>query len=61
MKNTCPFYIIFQVLKVLFIKIWKIEPPDLLFIVVVIVQKVKVSVAILTDLNLLPYQTAIIQ
>ena len=27
----------------------------------VIVQRVKVSVAILTDLNLLPYQTAIIQ
>ena len=30
-------------------------------ILTVIVQRVKVSVAILTDLNLLPYQTAIIQ
>ena len=36
MKNTCPFYIIFKVLKVLLIKICKIEPPDLLFIVVFI-------------------------
>ena len=27
MKNTCPFYIVFQVL----INICKIEPPDLLF------------------------------
>ena len=35
MKNTCPFHIVFQVLKVLFIKICKIKrPPDLLFIVV---------------------------
>ena len=35
MKNTCPFHIVFQVLKVLFIKICKIkQPPDLLFIVV---------------------------
>ena len=31
MKNTCLFYIIFQVLKVLLTKICKIEPPDLLF------------------------------
>ena len=31
MKNSCPFYIIFQVLKVLLIKICMIEPPDLLF------------------------------
>ena len=36
MKNTCPFYIIFQVLKVPSTKISKIEPPDLLFIVVFI-------------------------
>ena len=33
MENTCPFNIIFQLLKVL-LKICKIEPPDLLFIVV---------------------------
>ena len=32
--NTCPFYIVFQVLKVLFIKICKIQPLDLLFLVV---------------------------
>ena len=32
MKNTCPFYIICQVLKVLLIKICKIEPPDLLLL-----------------------------
>ena len=30
-------------------------------LIYVIVQRIKVSVAILTDLNLLPYQTAIIQ
>ena len=34
---------------------------DLHFLYIVIVQRVKVSVAILTDLNLLPYQTAIMQ
>ena len=33
MKNICPFYIVFQVLKVLLIKISKIRPPDLLFLV----------------------------
>ena len=31
MKNTCPFYIVFQNLKVCLIKICKIQPPDLLF------------------------------
>ena len=36
MKNKCPFYIIFQVLKVRLIKMCKIEPPDLLFIVALI-------------------------
>ena len=36
MKNLCSFYIIFQVLKVLLIKICKREAPDLLFIVVFI-------------------------
>ena len=36
MKNTCPFCVIFQVLKVRLIKTCKIEPPDLLFIVVLI-------------------------
>ena len=35
-KNTCLFYSIFQVLNVLLIKICKIEPPDLLFIIVLI-------------------------
>ena len=34
MKNTCLFYILFQLLKVLLLKICKIEPPDLLFLVV---------------------------
>ena len=34
MKNTCPFYIVFQVLNIHLIKICKIEPPDLLFLVV---------------------------
>ena len=38
MKNACPFmfYIVFQVLEVLFIKICKIKPPYLLFLVVFI-------------------------
>ena len=36
MKNTCPFYILFQVLKVLLIKICKIHLADLLFLVVFI-------------------------
>ena len=36
MKNTCPFYIVFQVLKVCLIKVCKIQPPDLLFLVVFI-------------------------
>ena len=38
MKNACPFmfYIVFQVLEVLFIKICKIQPPYLLFLVVFI-------------------------
>ena len=36
MKNTCPFYIIFEVLKVHLIKICKIVLPDLLFIIVLI-------------------------
>ena len=35
MKNTCPFYIVFDALKVSSIKICK-KPPDLLFIVVFI-------------------------
>ena len=34
MKNIYPFCIVFQVLKVLLIKICKIQPPDLLFLVV---------------------------
>ena len=33
MKNSCPFYIVFQVLKVLLINISKIKPPDLLILV----------------------------
>ena len=37
MKNTCLFYIAFQVLKVGLIKICKAELSDLLFIVVFIV------------------------
>ena len=36
MKNTCPFYTEFQVLKVILVKTWKIQPPDLLFLVVFI-------------------------
>ena len=36
MKNSCPFDIVFQVLKVHLIKICKIEPPDLLFLAVFI-------------------------
>ena len=36
MKNTCSFCIVFQVLKVSLIKICKIQPPDLLFLVVFI-------------------------
>ena len=37
MKNTCPFYyMVFQVLKVLLIKICKMQPLDLLFFVVFI-------------------------
>ena len=36
MKNTCPFYIVFQVLKVRLIKVCKIQAPDLLFLVVFI-------------------------
>ena len=31
MINTCPFYIVFQVLKVLLIKVCEIQPLDLLF------------------------------
>ena len=34
MKNVHPFCIVFQVLKVLLIKICKIQTPDLLFLVV---------------------------
>ena len=34
MKNTFPFYILFKVLKVPLIKICKIQPPHLLFLVV---------------------------
>ena len=33
MKNTCPFHIVFQVLKV---RLCKIEPPNLLFLAVFI-------------------------
>ena len=36
MKNTCPFYIVFQVLKVLLIKLCKVLPPDLLLLLVFI-------------------------
>ena len=36
MKNTCPFYIAFHVLNKHLTKICKIEPPDLLFLVVFI-------------------------
>ena len=37
MKNiTCPFYILFQVLKVLLVKICKIQTTDLLFLVIFI-------------------------
>ena len=32
-EKYTPFYIVFQVLKVLFIKIFKIQLPDLLFLV----------------------------
>ena len=32
MKNTCPFYIVFQVLKILLIKNSKVQPPGLLFL-----------------------------
>ena len=35
-SNTCPFYIIFQVLRVLLIKIFKTQPPDLVFLAVFI-------------------------
>ena len=35
-EKYIPFYIIFQVLKVLLMKIWKIQPSDFLFLVVVI-------------------------
>ena len=33
-KKKHPFYIVFQVLKVLLMKICKMQPPDLLFLVV---------------------------
>ena len=36
MKNKCLFFIVFQVLKVLLMKICKIQPVDLLFLVVFI-------------------------
>ena len=36
MKNTCPFCILFQVLKLLLVKIFKMQPPDFLFLVVFI-------------------------
>ena len=36
MKKTCPFYIVFQVLKVLLIKICKIQLTDFLLFVVFI-------------------------
>ena len=36
MKNTCPFYIILQVLTVLLIKFCKTQPPDLVFLAVFI-------------------------
>ena len=35
-KNTCSFYTVFQVLEVLLIKICKIQPLDLLFLVIFI-------------------------
>ena len=34
MKNSYPFYIVFEVLKVVLIKIYKIQPPVLLFLLV---------------------------
>ena len=34
MKNTCPIYIVFQVLVLLLVKICKMQPSDLLFLVV---------------------------
>ena len=37
MKNSCPFYIVFQVLKVRLIKNLKIEPPDFLFLLIVFI------------------------
>ena len=33
MKNTCLFYILFQVLNIHLAKTCKIEPPDLLFLI----------------------------
>ena len=36
MKNKCPFYIAFQVLKVRLLKTCKTEPPNVLFVVVFI-------------------------
>ena len=36
MKNTCPFYIVFQILKVILIKLCKIQSPDFLLLLVFI-------------------------
>ena len=36
MKNTCPIFIIFQVLKLLLTKIYETQPSDLLFLIVFI-------------------------
>ena len=55
MKNTCPFYIVFQVLKVILIKISKIQPPDLLYLLVFIsfyIGKYNFSQIIRTSFNI---------
>ena len=31
MKNTCPFYSVFQVLKVILVKTWKIQPLQIFY------------------------------
>ena len=62
MKNICPFYSVFQVLKVVFMKNFKMQPPDLLFLVINrtsfnIIRKKRFSTQIfniLTDSLILP-------
>ena len=50
-KNTCPFYIVFQVLKVFLIKIYKIQPlaPHLLFLVAFISFNTSWQISIFTN------------